>query len=171
STPALPTVVSLQSATGSVTLGAAAILTATISAAQPGPTDVVLRASGLVTVPSTVTIPAGQTNALVTVGTIGLGTALVKASLNGTVAVASIQVTAPGSSPTVTAMTPSQATVSSSVPVTITGTNFPSGAMLSVGAVITVSKGAVRSATQLTAMLAIRSSAAIGARDVTVTRL
>src|SRR5205823_3776632 len=108
STPALPTVVSLQSATGSVTLGATTLLTVTISAAQLGPTDVVLRASGLVTVAPKVIIPAGQTSAPITVGTIGLGTVLVKASLNGTVAVAAVQVTVPSSSPTVSAMTPSQ---------------------------------------------------------------
>src|SRR5206468_3199043 len=71
--------------------------------------------------------------------------------------------------PTVTTIAPTQGTVGSSVPVTITGTNFQTGATLSVGAGITVSAVSVPSATQLTATLAIAAGATLGARNVTVT--
>src|SRR5206468_9145430 len=68
-----------------------------------------------------------------------------------------------------TAIAPTQGSVGSSVPVTITGTNFQTGATLSVGAGITVSSVSLPSATQLTATLAIAAGATVGTRNVTVT--
>jgi hypothetical protein len=69
----------------------------------------------------------------------------------------------------VSAIAPNQGAVGASVPVTISGSGFVSGATVSVGAGITVSNVSVGSATQITATLAIAAGAAAGARDVIVT--
>ncbi len=71
--------------------------------------------------------------------------------------------------PTVTGMTPSGGEQGATVSVTVTGTNFQSGATLSVGAGVAVTSMSVPSATQLLATLAIAVDAAVGPRDVTVT--
>jgi hypothetical protein len=76
-----------------------------------------------------------------------------------------------GGPPTVTGSAPIQGPASSSIPVTITGSNFQSGATLSVGAGITVSNVAVASGSSLTATLTIAAGSAVGVRDVTVTNL
>jgi hypothetical protein len=55
------------------------------------------------------------------------------------------------------------------VPVTVAGTSFQSGATLGVGAGVTVTGVTVPSATQLQATLTIAADAVVGARDVTVT--
>ena len=96
-TAALPTVVSLLPLTNPVNLGGSVTLMVTISAAQPTDTTIPLSASpgGVVTVPPSVTVLANQTTATFSVGTVALGTALVTASLNGTSASASVQVTPP----------------------------------------------------------------------------
>ncbi len=69
----------------------------------------------------------------------------------------------------VTAVTPNQGTVGATVPVTIDGSGFASGAAVSAGAGITVSNVVLVSSTRLTASFAIASAAAAGTRDVTVT--
>jgi RHS repeat-associated protein len=96
-TPAPPTVVSLLPATSTVSLGASTTLTLTISAAQASDTLVPLAASpaGIVSIPASVTVLAGQTTALVSVGTLALGQAGITASLNGTTASAVVNVVAP----------------------------------------------------------------------------
>src|SRR5437660_671798 len=96
-TPAQPTVVSLLPPANPVTLGATTTLTVTISAAQPNATLLTVSAtpSGIVTVPSTVTVPANQTSAPAPVGTLALGTAMVTTSLNGTTTAAAVQVLPP----------------------------------------------------------------------------
>jgi hypothetical protein len=71
--------------------------------------------------------------------------------------------------PTVTGVSPTGGEQGTTVPVTVSGTNFQSGATLSVGAGVTVSGVTVPSATQLLATLGIAASAAEGLRDVTVT--
>src|SRR5438552_331677 len=68
----------------------------------------------------------------------------------------------------VSTIAPNQGAVGTSVPVTINGSGFVSGATVSVGAGITVSNVSV-GAGQITATLAIAAGAAAGARDVTVT--
>jgi RHS repeat-associated protein len=110
-TPAQPTVVALLPPANPVTLGATTTLTVTISAAQPTGTTVTVTAtpSGMVSVPPSVTVPAGQTSAPVPVGTQALGTAVVAASLNGTTADAAVQVLP--SAPAVVSVTPSPLTV------------------------------------------------------------
>lgn len=102
----LPTVVSLVPVTAAVTLGASTSLTLTLSAAQASDTVVPLAASpaGIVSVPASVTVPAGQTTAPVPVGTLALGQAGVTAALNGTSASSLVNVVPPA--PQVTALEP-----------------------------------------------------------------
>ena len=71
--------------------------------------------------------------------------------------------------PTVTGTSPSGGEQGATVPVTVTGTKFQSGATLSVGAGVTVTGVAVASPTQLTATLQIAVDATVGPRDVVVT--
>jgi subtilisin family serine protease len=71
--------------------------------------------------------------------------------------------------PTVGGVSPASGEQGTTVPVTVSGTNFQSGATLTLGAGVTVSGVTVPSATQLQATLTIDSSAAEGPRDVTVT--
>jgi len=70
---------------------------------------------------------------------------------------------------TVSSVSPSQGTVGSTVPVTIDGNGFASGATVSAGAGITVSNVAFVSSTRLSASFAIEGAAAAGGRDVVVT--
>src|SRR6266571_348215 len=128
-TPAQPTVVSLVPPTNPVTLGATTTLTVTISAAQPNATVITVSAtpSGIVTVPATVTVLAGQTSAPITVGTMALGEAMVTASLNGSSAGAAVQVLPPA--PTVVSLSPSPLTVvvnaTGTLTVTLNAAQFP----------------------------------------------
>jgi hypothetical protein len=89
-----PTVVSLAPANTTVTLGATAKLALTITPAQPADTVVPLESgpAGIVTVPTSVTVPAGQTKVDVPVGTIAFGQAGVTARLNGSQASALVTV-------------------------------------------------------------------------------
>ena len=70
---------------------------------------------------------------------------------------------------TVTAVTPNQGVLGSTVAVTIDGTGFASNSTVSAGAGITVTNVALVSSTRLTASFVIDSAASGGARDVTVT--
>jgi hypothetical protein len=76
--------------------------------------------------------------------------------------------TVPSSTVTVSAVTPNQGTMGTTVPVTIDGTGFVSGATVTAGPGITVGNVAFVSSTRLTASFAIGSSATAGRRDVTV---
>jgi hypothetical protein len=76
----------------------------------------------------------------------------------------------PPAGPTITSISPNSGTQGVSVPVTLTGTNFVSGAAVNVsGSGVTVSNVSVVSTTQLTATFTIASNATLGARNVTVT--
>src|SRR5438105_3984164 len=70
---------------------------------------------------------------------------------------------------TVTSAVPSQGAAGATVPVTINGSGFASGATVSAGAGITVSNVSIVSATQITATFAIGAASAVGPRDITVT--
>jgi hypothetical protein len=73
-------------------------------------------------------------------------------------------------SPTLGGISPASGTTGTSVPVTLTGTNFVAGATVAVGGGdVTVSNTSVASSTQITATFAIAGTAAIGGRSVTVT--
>ena len=93
-TPAPPTVVSLVPTTSTVHFEAIAALELTLSSAQATPTVVQLAASpaGVVDVPASVSVPAGELKAAISVAAIGFGQASVVASLNGTSATAAVQV-------------------------------------------------------------------------------
>jgi uncharacterized protein (TIGR03437 family) len=72
--------------------------------------------------------------------------------------------------PTLSSISPSSGVQGTSVPVTLTGSNFIAGASVSPGnAGITVSGVTVVSSTQITATFAISASASLGAGNVTVT--
>ncbi len=72
--------------------------------------------------------------------------------------------------PTVTSSTPNTGTQGQNLgSVILTGSNFQSGATCSLGAGITVNSCTFSSATQLIASLSISASAAVGARNITVT--
>jgi RHS repeat-associated protein len=84
--------------------GATGSLTIMTNAAQPTETVIPLTTSGaIVEVPTSVTVPAGQTSAIVPVISLSLGTVTISATLNGTVT-ATVQVVAPPI--TVTSVTP-----------------------------------------------------------------
>ncbi|MDH5668282.1 MAG: Ig-like domain-containing protein, partial [Nitrospira sp.] len=106
-TPNLPTVVSLKPVTTQIDLGVSSTLTVTISAAQSGPTtlDVTASPTGIVTLPATVIVPAGQLTAPLSVTGTALGQTMITVSLNGSTASAAVQVTPPP--PAVVSLQPS----------------------------------------------------------------
>src|SRR5207247_1835953 len=71
--------------------------------------------------------------------------------------------------PTISSVSPSTGLQGANLTVTVTGTNFQAGASAAFGAGITVSSTTVVSSTQLSVALVIGATAAMGARDVTVT--
>ncbi len=78
----------------------------------------------------------------------------------------------PNPVPTLSSVSPNTGQQSSSVPVTLTGTNFMAGATVAVsGGGITVSSVSVVNATTITALFTISGAAAVGDRDVTVTNI
>jgi hypothetical protein len=88
---------------------------------------------------------------------------------SGTSNTATFTVSAP-SAPALTTVTPNSGSQGNAVPVTLTGTNFVSGASVAVnGAGITVSNVNVVSSTSITATFTIASNATVGADNVTVT--
>ncbi len=106
-TPNLPTIVALEPPTTSINLGATGSLTVKISAVQSSPTTIQVTAapSGIVTVPATVIVPAGQLTAPLPFTAAALGTAMVHVSLNGSMAESAVQVTPPP--PAVASLLPS----------------------------------------------------------------
>jgi subtilisin family serine protease len=71
--------------------------------------------------------------------------------------------------PTISSVAPSTGLPGASLTVTVTGANFQTGASASFGNDITVTSTSFVSSTQLSVAIAIGSTAALGARDVTVT--
>ena len=109
-------------------------------------------------------------------------TATLHIGLKATLGAATITVTTAGGAsgplaftvnppaPTLTSVSPASGVQGASVPVTLTGTNFVSGAAVSTtNGGITVSNVTVASATQITAIFTIGGSATAGAANVTVT--
>ncbi len=176
--PVAPTVVSLVPATSTVALGASTTLMLTISAAQSTDTLVPLSATpaGVVSIPTQVTVLAGQITAPVVVGTLALGQAGITASLNGTTASAIVNVVAPPVA--VTALEPASFTMNvgatSSFTVRINAaqtTNTPialsvdNPAVLQIPASVTVAQGqtsAVFTATGLAVGNAVITASANG---------
>ena len=71
--------------------------------------------------------------------------------------------------PTLTSISPANGAAGASIAVTLSGSNFASGATVNAGAGITVSNLNVISATQIQATFAIAATAALGPANVTVT--
>ena len=110
-TPNLPTIVSLLPPTTSINLGATGSLTVTISAVQASATTIQVTAipAGIVTVPATVLVPAGQLTALVPVTAVALGTAMAHVGFNSSMAESAVHVTPPP--PAVVSLLPSPLSV------------------------------------------------------------
>ena len=98
--------------------------------------------------------------------TTGMAFSLTANFADGTSASASLNLPA---IPTISSVSPSVGSQGASLTVTVTGTNFQTGATSSFGAGITVSSMTVVSSTELSVTLAINATATIGPRDLTVT--
>ncbi|MBI2745252.1 MAG: Ig-like domain-containing protein [Burkholderiales bacterium] len=93
--PATVSVTSLLPATSVLTKGSVAPLTVQLSAAQGTDTVVALQArtGGIVSIPASVTVPAGAMQASFAVNALEVGNTLVAATLNGSTVEAAVQVT------------------------------------------------------------------------------
>ncbi len=163
-----PTVASLQPATLTIVHGRTGTLTVTLSAVQTTPTSVTLAGSNasVATVPGTVTVPANQLSAPVTVTAVGQGSADITASLNGTSATSTITVVNPV--PAITALSPTSApSGSANLTLALTGQRFVSGATVQFGA--TTLAATVASETQLSAVIPATALTQTGTVPVTVT--
>jgi len=76
-----------------------------------------------------------------------------------------------GPAPQVVSLNPSQGLLGQSIPVTVSGTGFQTGATVSFGAGVTVNSVTVNSNTQISTNITVSSSATPGMRNVTVTNL
>ncbi len=162
-----PTVASLQPATLSIVRSNIGTLTLTLSTVQSAATSVTLNSSNttVATVPSTVTVPANQLSAPVTVTALTQGQADITASLNGTSATSTVTVVNPV--PSITTLSPaSLPSGSPNTTLTITGQSFVTGATVTFGATALVTT--VMSATQLTATIPATLLTTKGTVPVTV---
>jgi hypothetical protein len=118
--------------------------------------------------PASSTTASGAASSTYTAGT-AAGTASASATVDSQTLTASITV-ALAPVPTLTAIAPASGLQGITVPVTLTGTNFVSGATVAVdNPGIAVSAVNVVSATQITATFTIAANAALGAANVTIT--
>ena len=124
-------------------------------------------APGIVS-PASTTTTAGAAISVYT-AEMAAGTATVSATLDSQTLTASIDVTLPPP-PTLTTISPATGAQGAAVPVTLTGTNFLSGAAVAVSNPgITVGSVTVVSAARITATFTISAGASLGAANVTVT--
>lgn len=147
-----PTIASLQPATLTMVNGTAGTVTVTLSAVQTTATSVTLASSNtpIATVPGTVSVPATQLSAPITVTAVAIGQADITASLNGTSASSTITVVNP--LPSITMLSPTSAPSGSPMTtLTVTGQQFVSGAIVTFGTSALATT--VVSATQLTATI------------------
>ena len=161
-TPAPPTIASLAPAALSVMQSSSGTLTVTISAAQAGDTPVSVASSNsaIASVPSSVSVPAGQLSAQIPVSALSPGDADVTASLNGSSATSRVSVTA--LPPTVVSLVPTISTVtlgaSTSLTLTISAAQSADTAVLisvSPAGAITAPAQVVVPAGQLSAQVPI----------------
>ena len=132
---------------------------AVISVNNPGvtPGNVVVAGSTQITATFNIAAAAALGSANVTVTVAGATSAPVTFTVNPP-------------APTITSLSASSAPQGSSVAITLTGTNFVSGASIAVSnAGVTAGSIVVVSATEVTATLTIAASAALGATAITVT--
>jgi len=133
------------------------------------PASFLFNKSGI-TVSNTTVVSATQITATFTIaGTAALGAVSVVVATHGGASGAQTFTVNPPA-PTLTSVSPASGVQGGSVPVTLTGTNFVSGATVSTtNGGITVGSVTVVSATQITATFTIGGSAALGTTNVTVT--
>ena len=165
SAPPPPTLTSISPATGAqgasvkVTLtGTNFVSGATVNVSTAGVTtsNVVIASATQITATLNISATAPVGNASVTVTTM--------AGTSGPVSFNVIGV------PTLTSISPSTGSQGSSVPVTLTGTNFVAPLTVNIGGTgITVSNVVVVSSTSVTANLAVATSAGVGQYNVSVT--
>jgi len=162
-----PTVASLQPATLSIVRGSTGTLTVTLNAVQTTPTSITLSSStaSVATVPGTVTVPANQLSAPVTVTALTQGQTDITASLNGASASSTITVVNPV--PSITTLSPtSLPSGSPNTTLTITGQSFVTGATVMFGP--TALGTTFVSATSFTATIPAALLTATGTVPVTV---
>ena len=162
-----PTVANLQPATLSIVRGNTGTLTVTLSAVQTSAISVTLSSSNaaVATVPGTVSVPANQLSAPVTITAIALGQADITASLNGTSASSTITVVNPV--PSITTLAPASAPSGSpNQTLTVTGQQFVTGAIVQFGPATLVTTFV--STTSLTAVIPAALLTTKGTVPVTV---
>jgi hypothetical protein len=164
--PSAPTLGSISPATGvqgttvPVTLtGTNFVSGATVAANNPGIAVSAVNVVSATQITATFTIAANA----------ALGAANVTVTTSGGTSTAAVFTVNPPA-PTLSAIAPASGIQGSTVPVTLTGTNFVSGATVAVNNPgIAVSAVTVVSATQITATFTIAANAGLGAANVTVT--
>jgi hypothetical protein len=168
-----PWLVMTFSAPASLNTGAAGTLTASIDTgsdgstgfAAPDGTPVTFSAALGTVTPANATTLSGSASSTYTAGP-NAGTDSVTAAVDSQVLTATVLSAA--SAPTLRSVSPASGMQGASVAVTLTGTNFVSGATVSVDNIgVTVSSVTLVSPTQITAVFSI-AAAALGIADVTV---
>jgi hypothetical protein len=169
-------VMTFAASPASINTSGTSILTARVATGNDGSTGYqvadgtpvsVAGTPGSVSPASSITA-SGAASSTYTAGT-AAGTASVSATLDSQTLTASINVTlAPV--PTLTTIAPASGVQGATVPVTLTGTNFVSGATVAVNNPgIAVGAVNVVSATQITVTFTIGANTALGAANITVT--
>ena len=165
-TPPAPTLTTVSPNSGAQGTAVAVTLTGTsfVSGATVNP------GSSGITVSNVTVSSATQITATFTIsGTAATGANNVTVTTNGGTS-NGVSFTVNPPAPTLTAASPNSGAQGATVPVTVTGTNFVTGATVSPGnSGITVSGLTVVSSTQITATFTISGTAATGANNVTVT--
>ena len=143
--------------------------------------DVVL-AGNYFTGATSVSFGAGITTNSYTVDSANQITANISIAAGATAGVRDVTVTTPGGTdtltsgftvltmPSISAVSPTEADQGASLPVTITGANFNGVTAVGFGAGIAVDSFTVDTDAQITASITINDGAAVGARDVSVTK-
>ncbi len=163
-TPVAPVLSSMLPNSGSAGAG----VSVTIAGANLA-SDVVINAGANIAVNNIVVNSAAQVSAIFNISSSApAGAAAVKlTTAGGTTPAATFTVV--GSGPSLTSINPPSGIIGTAVPVTLSGTNFISGATVSVsGTGVTASAVNVVSATQISAILTIAGTAAAGNYTVTV---
>ena len=171
-----PWLVMTFAAPSSINAGASSPLTASIVTgsdgssgfAVPDGTPATFTGSLGTLLPGVATTTSGAATSMYTAGA-SAGTASVSATIDSQTLSASLTVVG-SPAPTLTSISPASGVQGTTVPVTLTGTNFVAGATVATNNPgIAVSPATVVSATQITATFTIAANAAPGAANVTVT--
>jgi hypothetical protein len=163
--PPAPSLASITPATGAA--GTSASIT--INGANLSGAQLAINGTG-VTISGT-TSSAAQIKAVLNIGSSASGAYILTAvTTGGTSNGVVFTVSGATSGPTLTSISPASLALGGVIPITLTGTNFASGATVAVsGAGVTAGSVTVVSATQITAVFTVASNAATGSRSVSVT--